>query len=42
LLLLAMLKYIDQHWGERHPDQPKPGVEYLLGLVNRARIHGRY
>jgi hypothetical protein len=41
-LLLVMLKSVDRHWGERHPDQPKPGVEYLLGLVNRARIHGRY
>jgi peptidoglycan/xylan/chitin deacetylase (PgdA/CDA1 family) len=41
-LLLVMLEYNDRHWGEKHADQPKPGVEYLLGLVNRARIHGRY
>jgi hypothetical protein len=41
-LLLVMLETNDHHWGEKHRDQPKPGVEYLLGLVNRARIHGRY
>jgi hypothetical protein len=41
LLLLAMLQSIDRHWGERHRDQPKPGVEYLLGVVNRVRQLGR-
>jgi hypothetical protein len=36
-----MLEHIDQHWGEKHRDQPKPGIEYLLGVVNRVRQHGR-
>ena len=41
LLLLAMLKSMDQHWGEKHRDQPKPGLEYVLGVVNRVRQHPR-
>ena len=39
-LLLVMLETHDHHWGEKHRDQPEPGVDYLLGVVNRVRQHG--
>jgi hypothetical protein len=39
--LLMDLNELEEHWRANHPDEPKPGVEYLRRVVTKVRQHPR-